>query len=259
MKTAAQIPKKAFEPQKTPALKVIRSSDDAPMARKSGKVFFREHEVSENIANTLYRKIGKRSFDIVFSILGLILVTLMIPVIAILIKRSSKGPVFYQQTRMTRGMTPFSTWKFRTMTSDADEFASQGITCSGKQGRITKIGETLRRYRIDELPQLWNVLKGEMSLVGPRPQTPRYVDCYPETYQKILAIRPGLTGLASIRFHEKEEAMIAGAGEDADAVYIKKILPMKFKYNLFYVENHSFLLDMKIIWWTILGIIAKCR
>ena len=117
----------------------------------------------------------------------------------------------------------------------------------------------MRKYRLDELPQLWNVLKGEMSLVGPRPQTPRYVEIYPEVYTKILTIRPGLTGLASIRFHEKEESLIASSGDNADRVYVDKILPLKFRYNLFYVANYNFLFDLKIIWWTFIGMAKKKR
>ena len=199
----------------------------------------------------------KRLIDVVFSFIGLIVLLPLFIVMAIWVKMDSPGPVLFHQIRMTRGMTPFFTLKFRTMRVSNDEYDNQGITSSDKQSRITKSGHFLRKYRFDELPQLLNVLIGDMSLVGPRPQTPRYVEAYPQVYREILTIRPGLTGLASIRFHETEEKMIAAAGDRADEVYINKILPLKFRYNLFYVHNYNFLFDMKIIWWTFYGMWKK--
>ncbi len=199
----------------------------------------------------------KRLIDIIGSIVGIIVFLPIFIVLAIWVKKDSTGPVFYRQTRVTVDGKYFQALKFRSMTIAAPSDKGDGITTPDKQNRITKSGRFIRKYRFDELAQLWNVLTGEMSLVGPRPQTPKYVDIYPETYAKINTIRPGITGLASIKFHEVEERMLLAAGADADEVYINKILPMKFKYNLFYVTNYGLVFDLKIIWWTIVGMLRK--
>lgn len=209
------------------------------------------------LCSTNNYKIIKRLIDIIGSIVGIIVFLPVFIALAIWVKKDSTGPVFYRQTRVTVGGKYFQALKFRSMTMAAPSDKGDGITTPDKQDRITKSGRFIRKYRIDELAQLWNVLRGEMSLVGPRPQTPKYVDIYPETYAKINVIRPGITGLASIKFHEVEERMLLAAGVDADEVYINKILPMKFKYNLFYVANYGFLFDLKIIWWTVVGILRK--
>ena len=201
----------------------------------------------------------KRLLDIFGAIIGLIIFMPVFIVIAIWVKIDSPGPALYFQTRITKGGKKFQAVKFRSMKVASGDAANDGITTPDKQDRITKSGHFIRKYRLDELTQLWNVLMGEMSLVGPRPQTPRFVDIHAETYAKINVIRPGITGLASIKFHETEERMLANAGDKADDVYINKILPMKFKYNLFYVRNYGLWFDIKIIWWTIIGMIKKAR
>lgn len=197
----------------------------------------------------------KRLIDLCGSIAGLLVLGPLFLVLAVLVKRDSAGPVFYRQTRVTCGFKEFSALKFRTMTVvDGDD----GITSNEKKAtRVTRSGAFLRKYRLDELPQLWNVVTGEMSLVGPRPQIPKYMPIYTEIYKEVLSVRPGITGLASIKFHEQEERMLAEAGQDAEDVYINKILPLKFRYNLFYVRNHSILFDIKIMWWTIFGMLRK--
>lgn len=199
----------------------------------------------------------KRAFDIIGAVVGLVILSPVFLVIAIWVKRDSVGPILYFQTRVTRGGEKFQAVKFRSMTIDNSPASIDGITTPDKQDRITKSGRFIRKYRLDELTQLWNVLVGDMSLVGPRPQTPKYVDIYPETYARINTIRPGITGLASIKFHEREERMLIEAGENADDVYIQKILPMKFKYNLFYVGHYGLWFDIKIIWWTVVGMVRK--
>lgn len=199
----------------------------------------------------------KRLIDICGSLFGLIAFSPVFIVIAIWVRMDSPGSVLYRQTRITKGGKQFKAIKFRSMKIASGNAANDGVTTNDKQDRITKSGRFIRKYRIDELPQLWNVLVGEMSLVGPRPQTPRYVEAHPETYARINQIRPGITGLASIKFHEREERMIKAAGDKADEVYINRILPMKFKYNLFYLHNYGLLFDLKIIWWTVLGMIRK--
>ncbi len=195
--------------------------------------------------------------DICGALFGLVFLSPFMIVMAAWVKLDSIGPALYFQTRITKGGKPFKAVKFRSMTVVDCDAGNDGVTTPDKQNRITKSGRFIRKYRLDELTQLWNVLVGEMSLVGPRPQTPRYVEIYPEQYAVINSIRPGITGLSSIKFHEAEERMLKQAGEKADEVYINKILPMKFKYNLFYIENYGLLLDIKIIWWTILGMIKK--
>ena len=199
----------------------------------------------------------KRVIDVCGAVFGLIVFSPVFLVLAVMVKRDSQGPILYRQTRITRHRKTFQALKFRTMTVSNDSGANDGVTSPDKAVRITKSGAFMRKYRLDELPQLWNVLVGEMSLVGPRPQTPRYVDIYGDIYDKICVIRPGITGLASIKFHEKEEAMLAAAGVDADRIYIDKILPLKFHYNLFYVRHRSLAFDMRIIWWTISGMVKK--
>ncbi len=195
--------------------------------------------------------------DIIGAVCGLIILMPIFIIIAIWVKRDSEGPALYFQTRIKQGGKKFQAVKFRSMRVVADTTANDGITTPDKQDRITKSGHFIRKYRLDELTQLWNVLVGDMSLVGPRPQTPRFVDIHAKTYAKINIIRPGITGLASIKFHESEERMLAEAGDNADDIYINKILPMKFKYNLFYVRHYGLWLDIKIIWWTIIGMIKK--
>jgi len=201
----------------------------------------------------------KRVMDIGGSIFGLIVLFPLFAIIAIWVKMDSTGPILYKQTRVTMGGLKFEAIKFRSMKVASGNAANDGITTPDKQTRITKSGAFIRKYRLDELTQLWNVLVGEMSLVGPRPQTPKYVEIYADIYAKINSIRPGITGLASIKFHEQEERMLADAGDNADDIYIQKILPMKFKYNLFYVSHYGLWFDIKIIWWTISGMINKAR
>lgn len=197
----------------------------------------------------------KRLIDIGGSFTGLVVFSPLFLICAILVKRDSAGPIFYRQIRVGRGGHHFHALKFRTMRVANDD---DGITSNDKKAtRVTKSGAFLRKYRIDELPQLWNVLVGDMSLVGPRPQIPKYIAIYPDIYAEILTVRPGITGLASIKFHEKEERMLEEAGDQAEDAYIHKILPLKFHYNLFYVRNRSLCFDLAIIWWTAIGILGK--
>jgi len=199
----------------------------------------------------------KRGLDILGAVAGFVILWPVFIAIALWVKMDSPGPVLYRQTRVTKGGRKFEAVKFRSMQVASGNAANDGITTPDKLSRVTKSGAFIRKYRLDELTQLWNVLVGEMSLVGPRPQTPKFVDIYPEIYAKIHTIRPGITGLASIKFHEREERMLIAAGEQADQVYIDKILPMKFKYNLFYVRHYGLWFDLKIIWWTVIGMIKK--
>ena len=195
----------------------------------------------------------KRLFDIIFSFFGLIIVFPILGVIAVLIKISSPGPVFYKGERVGRYGKLFKIYKFRTMISDAEK---AGIwSTSVRDPRLTKIGKFLRKYQIDELPQLINVLKGEMSLVGPRPQVSWAVELYNEEEKTLLNLRPGMTDWASLwNFHEGE---ILKGSKDADKDYLEKIHPEKMRLALEYARHHSFWIDLKIILKTIIAIFFR--
>ena len=193
----------------------------------------------------------KRLFDIFFSFFGLILVSPLLLVSAILIKLTSPGPVFYRGVRIGRYRKPFKIFKFRTMMENAEELG--GPSTAADDPRLTKIGKFLKKYQLDELPQLINIIKGEISLVGPRPEVKIYVDMIREEERnKILSIKPGMTDLASLwNFHEGE---VLKGSLDPEKTYIEKIRPKKIRLQLEYVKNRSFLLDLKIIIKTILKI-----
>lgn len=193
----------------------------------------------------------KRFFDIIFAFFGLILVLPLFLIIAILIKWESPGPVFYRGVRIGEGGRPFRIFKFRSMVENAEELG--GPSTAGDDPRLTKIGKFLKKYQLDELPQLINVLKGEMSLVGPRPEVKMYVDMMsPEERNIILSLKPGMTDLASLwNFHESE---VLKGSPDPEKTYMEKIRPKKIQLQLEYVKNRSFLLDLKIILKTILKI-----
>lgn len=190
---------------------------------------------------------SKRLFDLAAAALGLIVLAPLFLAIAAWVKLDSRGPVFYSQQRVGRGGALFSIVKFRTMfvrPADARELTV------GRDPRITRAGHFLRHYKLDELPQLLNVLHGTMSLVGPRPEVPRYVACYPEEVRTlVLSVAPGITDWASILY--KEENAILGRAADPERVYIETILPAKLDYYARYVRERSFWLDLRIIWRTL--------
>lgn len=195
---------------------------------------------------------AKRIFDLSLVIPGLLILFPFLILIAVLIKLDSSGPVFFRQIRVGRGGKLFSIYKFRTMVVDADRLGTS-ITV-GQDKRITRIGRFLRDYKIDELPQLLNVLAGEMSLVGPRPEVPEYVEHYPDEVRKlVLSVRPGITDSASIEFRRENE--ILGKAEDPVSAYIHEILPIKLQYYQEYVNNRSLILDLRLILKTIIMII----
>jgi lipopolysaccharide/colanic/teichoic acid biosynthesis glycosyltransferase len=194
----------------------------------------------------------KRLFDIIFSFFGLILVSPLMGLIALLIKLDSEGPVFYRGKRVGRFGKPFPILKFRTMVPNAEKLG--GPSTPADDPRLTKLGEFLKKYQLDELPQLINVLKGEMSFVGPRPEVKMYVDMMSEKErEKILSLRPGMTDWASLwDFHEGE---ILKGSKDPEKTYMEKIRPKKIKLQLKYVKERSFWKDLKIILKTISKII----
>ncbi|MDR1853583.1 MAG: sugar transferase [Azoarcus sp.] len=195
----------------------------------------------------------KRTFDLFCSLVGLVFLSPFFLVVALLIKRDSPGPVFFRQERVGRGGKHFRIHKFRTMRVNAEDEGLRITT--GKDSRITSIGAFLRKYKIDELPQLLDVVAGNMSLVGPRPEVPEYVAYYPPGVRvKVLSIRPGITDPASIAFRDENE--ILDRTNNPQKVYIEEILPVKLKYYIDYVDNASFLFDLKIIFKTLRAIIA---
>ncbi len=193
----------------------------------------------------------KRLFDFTFSLFGLIVMLSLFFAIAFLIKMESPGPVFYRGVRIGKEGKPFRIFKFRTMVPDAEKLG--GLSTAGDDPRLLKVGHFLKKYQLDELPQLINVLKGEMSLVGPRPEVKMYVDMMTdEERNAILSIRPGMTDLASLwNFHESE---ILRGSPDPEKAYQEKIWPEKKRLQIAYVKNRSFWLDLKIISKTILKI-----
>jgi lipopolysaccharide/colanic/teichoic acid biosynthesis glycosyltransferase len=195
----------------------------------------------------------KRLFDIVFSLLGLIILSPFILVLAILIKEEDGGSVFYRGVRVGRHGKPFRIFKFRTMVVNAENIG--GPSTADDDPRITGIGRFLRKYKLDELPQLINVLKGEMSLVGPRPEVPHYVNMLTKEERAILSVRPGITDWASI-CNSDEGAVLAGS-PDPEKAYMEKIRPEKIRLQLKYVRERSFFVDLKIIFKTLHTIIPS--
>ena len=195
--------------------------------------------------------IAKRLFDLVFSLTGLVLLSPLFLLIAIFIKLDSPGPVFFRQTRVGRGGEPFRIHKFRTM---ATATATKGLQLTvGADPRITRSGRWLRKYKLDELPQLIDVLLGTMSLVGPRPEVPKYVEYYPREQKDIvLSVRPGITDNASIEYRDENDILAESDNPEQD--YIEKILPVKLGYYLRYVAQRSMTGDIAIILRTIRAI-----
>lgn len=183
----------------------------------------------------------KRIFDIIMSLILIIVMSPLLMVLAILIKRDSKGEIIYKSTRITQYNKEFQIYKFRTMVKDADKIGSQ-VTV-GNDNRITKIGKTLRKYRLDEIPQLFNILKGDMSFVGTRPESQYYVKHYTNEMYATLLLKAGVTSETSIEY--KDEADLLRDETDTDKIYIEKILPEKMKYNLKSVREFSLAKDIK--------------
>ena len=194
----------------------------------------------------------KRIFDLLFSFLGLVILSPFLLVIAILIVIDSKGDIFYLQQRVGKDNKDFNIFKFRTMRPNSDK---QGLlTVGAKDSRITKIGVFLRKYKIDELPQLINVLIGNMSFVGPRPEVRKYVDLYNSEQKKVLTVKPGITDYASIKYSNENELL--AKSENPEKTYIEEIMPAKLELNLKYIKEASLLTDIKIIFKTFAKIVS---
>ena len=196
----------------------------------------------------------KRLFDLGFTVPGLLVLAPLLAAIALWIKLDSPGPVFFRQTRVGLKGKLFRIYKFRTMVADAERLG-RPLTVGG-DARITNSGAFLRKYKLDELAQLFNVLAGDMSLVGPRPEVPKYIALYPDAVrQAVLSVRPGITDFAAIEYKD-ENALLAGAA-DPERVYVERILPAKQAYYLKYVAEQNLLLDLRLILATLKAVFVR--
>lgn len=210
---------------------------------------FRNDEVKPYY-DVLYKKrlslCFKRVTDFILALIMLVFLLIPMAVIAVIIKLGSKGPVLYKQERVTKYNRTFRIWKFRTMTVGADKAGA--LVTSANDNRITGIGRTLRRFRLDELPQIFHVLSGKMSIVGTRPEVRRYVDRYTPAMMATLLMPAGITSLASIKFKD-EDALIGDVSDpdEVDRIYVEEILPQKMAYNLEYISRFGFRRDIKLM------------
>lgn len=194
----------------------------------------------------------KRLFDILFSLFGLIVLSPFLVLISLLVASTSKGGIFYLQERIGKNQRPFKLFKFRTMRVNSD---SKGlITIGGRDPRITAVGYYLRKYKIDELPQLLNVFFGTMSLVGPRPEVRKYVELYNEEEKRVLAVKPGITDYASLEYFSENELL--AKSENPEETYIKEVMPAKLRLNKKYIAEAGLYTDLKIIFRTFKRIIS---
>ena len=193
----------------------------------------------------------KRIFDLIVSIIGLLLLSPMIIAVAVIIKLEDGGPVMFRANRVGLNGSLFIMYKFRTMVVGAESIGP--ASTSSDDERITTTGKFLRKYKLDEIPQLVNVLKGDMSIVGPRPEVKKFTDIYTDDEKKILLVKPGITDWASI--WNSDEGKILEGAEDADKAYMELIRPKKIRLQLEYVNKHNFLIDLKIIFFTVRKII----
>ena len=195
----------------------------------------------------------KRLFDVFASGCGLLVLSPIFLIMAIWIKLDSEGSVFYRQVRVGRNNNDFRIFKFRSMRVGSDKGSL--VTIGGRDPRITRSGYFIRKYKLDEFPQLINVFKGDMSLVGPRPEVRKYVDMYTLEHMHVLDVRPGITDLASIRYRNENELL--ERVNDPDKYYVEVIMPDKLRINLEYVARHSFTFDIRLIFQTFRAIVSE--
>lgn len=198
----------------------------------------------------------KRLFDIVASLIGLIVFAPVMLIVTIVVKVTSPGPVLFSQKRLTKGMREFSIYKFRSMVSN--EFREKNtVQIKGSSSEITPIGKFMRKTKIDELPQFWNILKGDMSFIGPRPELPRRLKYYNDRQKEIFSVRSGISSPASIVFSDEEYLM--NQVQDPEKFYIEQIMPYKIELNLYYINHQSFLYDIWLIVATLLKIVNRVK
>lgn len=225
---------------------MLKKWDDLPLEMRKDEILS-YYKILKKKQVSLFLK---RIFDIIISLILIIILFPLLIILAILIKKDSKGEIIYKSTRITQYNKEFQIYKFRTMVKDADKIGSQ-VTV-GNDNRITKIGKTLRKYRLDEIPQLFNILKGDMSFVGTRPESPYYVKHYTNEMYATLLLKAGVTSETSIEY--KDEANLLRDETDTDKIYIEKILPEKMKYNLKSVRDFSLAKDIKTMIKTVIAV-----
>lgn len=194
---------------------------------------------------------AKRLFDLALALVLLVPGLPAILFLVALVRLRDGPPALYGSPRIGQGGRPFTLWKFRTM-SNAPDGREIGVSGGDKAHRVTALGRILRRTRLDELPQLWNVLRGDMSFVGPRPPAPQYVERFPELYAEVLTCRPGITGLATVMFHAHEEWILRGTAtaEETDALYVRRCIPRKARLDLLYRDRRTLGLDLYLVYLT---------
>lgn len=231
---------------------ILIKYDELPEQMKNEKV----KQYYDKLAKRKVSLIIKRIFDIIVSLILLIILSPIIILLAILIKIDSKGPVFYKQERITTYGKKFKIFKFRTMVQNADKIGA--LVTIGNDSRITRMGKIIRKVRLDEFPQLINVLKGEMSFVGTRPEVQKYVDKYTDEMKVTLLMPAGITSIASIKYKDEDEILEKAVkkGKKPDLAYVEEVLPEKMKYNIEYVEKFSFWYDIKICINTVIGVLG---
>lgn len=195
----------------------------------------------------------KRGFDFIFALLGVVILLPLLLIIAIVIKLDSKGPVLFIQERVGQHNTEFNIYKFRTMYMKSQKKGL--LTIGDHDSRVTKIGYFLRKYKIDEFPQLINIIKGDMSFVGPRPELRYYVNFYKPEDLAIFELKPGITGLASLKY--RNEVELLKKAEDPERFFIETIIPDKLRYNKIYLKKRNFFFDLKLMFMTFFKVIAK--
>lgn len=208
---------------------------DALMKKKKAALFF------------------KRCFDIAASFFGILFLLIPFAAVAVAVKCSSRGPVFFRQVRVGKNGREFRIYKFRTMVADAEKKGMQ-ITVGG-DSRVTGIGRVLRKTKVDELPQLFNVFAGQMSFVGPRPEVPHYVDMYSDYQKNVLRIKPGITELASIVYRDENDVL--AKSEDPERTYIEEIMPEKIKLNMQYMQKMNVFYDIYLIFRTFVAVLKR--
>lgn len=225
------------------------SWENLPENMKNEKV----REYYNILQSKKYSLIFKRIFDLIFSIFFALISSPLMLIVAVIIKLDSPGKIIFKQKRVTEGGRVFEIFKFRTMVENAEKLGAQVTT--GEDLRITKCGKWLRKLRIDEFPQIFNIIKGDLSFVGPRPEVVRYVKEYTPEMLATLLIPAGVTSTASILY--KDEAKLLENAKNPDEVYIQEILPEKMKYNLDYIKKFGIIYDFKVIIKTVIAVLAK--
>ena len=228
---------------------ILKHWDDLPQQFKNDDVL----EYYNHLKNRKTELILKRFFDIIVSSLLIVLLSPFFLIMAIVIKLDSHGPVFYRQIRVTQYGKEFRIFKFRTMVQNADKLGTQ-VTVNN-DSRVTKVGAFLRKYRLDELGQLFDVFRGTMTLVGIRPEVPKYVEHYSDEMMATLLLPAGVTSITSIYY--KDESELLENADDADQMYLQTVLPAKMKYNLKSIKDFSFWNDIRIMFMTVAAVLGK--